>query len=68
MVFFSDDGVIRSLSVYSAPLRLAVVVDVVCCDYDIFLMPAILLHAELFRIMMCLDLIIGGCIGGLVAG
>ena len=65
---FSDDGVMRLLSVYSAPFRLVVVVDVVCCDYDLFLMLAISLHAELFRIVMCLVLIIGGCIGGLVAG
>ena len=65
---FSNDVVIRLLSVYSAPLKLAVVVDVVCCDHDIFLMLVILLHAELFRIVMWLILIIGRCIGGLVAG
>ena len=64
---FSNDGVIRLLLVYSAPLKLAVVVDVVCCDCDLFLMLAISLHRELFRILMRLVLIIGGCIGGLVA-
>ena len=35
---FSNDDVIWSLLVYSAPLRLAIVVDVMCSDWKIFLM------------------------------
>ena len=34
----SDDGVIWSLSVYSAPLRLVVVVNVLCSTDNHFLM------------------------------